>query len=103
MQIEALKGIPVTFTVWAAEEYPASATILYDESANSHLPVEDLAVLAELTSARLAEARKTLNEKQISSQKKKIVMKQPSTATNKTIDLERFSFFLDFVKQLRLT
>lgn len=58
VEIEALKGIPLTFTVWAAEEYPASATLLYDQNANSYLPVEDLAVLAEITAARLAEATK---------------------------------------------
>ena len=58
VEIEALKGIPLTFTVWAAEEYHASATLLYDQTANSYVPVEDLAVLAELTSERLAEARK---------------------------------------------
>jgi len=58
VEIEALKGIPLTFTVWAAEEYPASATVLYDQTANSYLPVEDLAILAEITSARLAETKK---------------------------------------------
>jgi hypothetical protein len=64
VQIEPFKGIPLVFTVWAAEDYLASATVLFDESANSYLPVEDLAVTAEVTSARLAEARKVQNEKQ---------------------------------------
>jgi hypothetical protein len=61
--VEPLKGVPLTFTVWAAEEYPASAAILYDESAGSYLPTEDLAVLAEVTTARLAEARRVMLEK----------------------------------------
>ena len=56
-EINALKGIPLTYFVWAAEEYPASASILYDESASKYLPTEDLAVLGELTSVRLIEAK----------------------------------------------
>ncbi|MGE5556447.1 MAG: DUF3786 domain-containing protein [Methanocella sp.] len=57
VQIEALKGIPLTYTVWGSEEYPASANILYDETASSYLHTEDLAVLAELATCRLIQAK----------------------------------------------
>jgi len=57
-EINALKDIPLTYIVWAKDEYPASASILYDESASRYLPTEDLAVLGEITSARLIEAKK---------------------------------------------
>ena len=57
VQIEALKGIPLTYMVWGKEEYPASANILYDETASSYLHTEDLAVLAELASCRLIQAK----------------------------------------------
>jgi len=61
-EIPALKGIPLTYIVYAAEEYPASANILYDESANSFLPTEDLAVLGELATIRLIEAKTLLSK-----------------------------------------
>jgi hypothetical protein len=55
--VEALKGIPLTFILWRAEEFPAEASILYDESASSYLPTEDLAVLGELATVRLLFAK----------------------------------------------
>lgn len=55
-QITALKGIPLTYILWKAEEFPASANILYDQSASNYLPTEDLAVLGEITTGRLIEA-----------------------------------------------
>jgi hypothetical protein len=57
-EIPALKGIPLTYILYGAEEYPASANILYDESASNYLPTEDLAVLGEITTIRLIEACK---------------------------------------------
>jgi hypothetical protein len=57
-EIQALKGIPLTYILWGKEEFPASANILYDASASSYLPTEDLAVLGELSSLRLIEATK---------------------------------------------
>jgi hypothetical protein len=57
-EIPALKGIPLTYIMYAAEEYPASANILYDESASSFLPTEDLAVLGELATMRLIETKR---------------------------------------------
>lgn len=61
-EIPALKGIPLTYIVNAAEEYPASANILYDESASRFLPTEDLAVLGELATMRLIEAKELLSK-----------------------------------------
>ncbi len=56
-EVETLKGIPLTYILWGAEEFPATASILYDESASSYLPTEDLAVLGELTTSRLIQAK----------------------------------------------
>jgi hypothetical protein len=56
-EIAALKGIPLTYILYGSEEFGASATILYDESAGSFLPTEDLAVLGELATLRLIETK----------------------------------------------
>ncbi len=57
--IEALKGITLTYILWRAdEEFPAEVNILFDDSASSYLPTEDLAVLGELTTVRLIAASK---------------------------------------------
>jgi hypothetical protein len=53
VEIQGLLRIPLVIILWKAEEFPASATILYDETASQYLPTEDLAVLGELTTARL--------------------------------------------------
>ena len=58
VEIPALKGIPLTYILWGKEDFPASANILYDASASSYLPTEDLAVLGELCTLRLIEASK---------------------------------------------
>jgi hypothetical protein len=58
MEIVVLKGIPLTYILWGTGEFAASASILYDESASSYLPTEDLAVLGELTTSRLIVAKK---------------------------------------------
>lgn len=58
--VEALKGIQLTYILWGAEEFPASANILYDESASNFLPTEDLAVLGELTTTRLINAKQNI-------------------------------------------
>lgn len=60
-EVPALVGIPIVFIVWAAGEFPASATVLYDESASSYLPTEDLAVLGELAAGRLRKAQSQLS------------------------------------------
>jgi len=62
VEITPLKGIPLTYILWVAEEFPASASILYDQSASSYLPTEDLAVLGELTTNRLLKAEEVLTK-----------------------------------------
>jgi hypothetical protein len=61
VEIVALKGIPLTYILWKAEEFGASATVLYDQSASNYLPTEDLAGLGELTTARLIDAQRIMN------------------------------------------
>jgi hypothetical protein len=61
IQITAIEGIPIVYVLWAETEFPAFATVLFDQSANSYLPTEDLAVLAELTSSRLVKAKNSLS------------------------------------------
>ncbi|MCW4044714.1 MAG: DUF3786 domain-containing protein [Candidatus Bathyarchaeota archaeon] len=63
VEVTALKGIPLTYILWAKGEFPASASALYDESASSYLPTEDLAVLGELTTSRLLDAEHFLRIK----------------------------------------
>jgi len=46
--------------LWEKGEFPASANVLFDESASHFLPTEDLAVLAEITTSRLKEAQSSL-------------------------------------------
>ncbi len=60
VQIVALKNIPLTYILYGAGEFPASANILYDESASYHLPTEDLAVLGEITTMRLIQAKEMI-------------------------------------------
>jgi hypothetical protein len=57
VEITALKGIPLTYVVYAKEEYPASVSIFYDASAKNYLPTEDLAVLGEVVTIRLLQAK----------------------------------------------
>lgn len=61
VEITALKGIPLTYILWKAEEFPASANILYDQSASNYLPTEDLAALGEITTGRLIEENAKLH------------------------------------------
>jgi hypothetical protein len=60
VEIPALYRIPLLYVLWLKEEFPASLTVLYDESASRYLPTEDLAVLTELTSSRLIKAKAKL-------------------------------------------
>jgi Domain of unknown function (DUF3786) len=54
-----LPRLPVTVVVWATdEEFPAEASVLFDESAGHYLPTEDLAGLGEsLARTLLASSR----------------------------------------------
>ena len=58
VEIPALEGIQITYILWAAGEFASSASVLFNESASEYLPTEDLAVLGELTTARLIKANK---------------------------------------------
>ena len=60
VEISALEGIPIVYILWTADEFSASANTLFDESACSYLPTEDLAVLTELTTSRLKKAYEKL-------------------------------------------
>lgn len=56
VEVPALEGVPIVYIVWKADEFSATANVLYDESASAYLPTEDLAVLGELASNRLVKA-----------------------------------------------
>jgi hypothetical protein len=63
VEIPALAGIPIVYILWAAHEFSASATVLFDESASRFLDTEALAGLGELTTHRLLKAQSILREK----------------------------------------
>ena len=54
VEVHALEGVPITYILWAEGEFPASASVLFDESASCFLPTEDLAGLGEFTTSRLS-------------------------------------------------
>jgi hypothetical protein len=56
VEVPAFPRIPLTVVVWRRSEFPAMASVLYDQTANHYLPTEDLAVLGELTTARMIQA-----------------------------------------------
>jgi hypothetical protein len=60
VEIEAFKGIPITIILWADEELPPTANVLFDESDGKYLNVEDLAGLADLMTWRLSVAQALL-------------------------------------------
>ena len=57
--------IPIAYILWRTNEFPASATTLFDESASHYLPTEDLAVLAELTTIRLEQSWTILRRRKL--------------------------------------
>ncbi|MDR0373186.1 MAG: DUF3786 domain-containing protein [Nitrososphaerota archaeon] len=62
-EISVLRYLPLTFILYVSDEFGASANILYDESAASFLPTEDLAVLGELTVLRIIAAKEMVLKK----------------------------------------
>lgn len=64
VEIPAL-DIRMVYILWKKDEFPASATVLFDESASLYLPTEDLAVLAELTTVRLEQSRGILMKNRV--------------------------------------
>jgi hypothetical protein len=65
VEIPILKGLTIVYIVWKSGEFPASATVLFDESASRYLPTEDLAVLAELTTIRLEQSWTMLSKRKM--------------------------------------
>jgi len=65
VEIPALPHLPLTIILWQQSEFPATATLLFDNSASRYLPTEDLAVLGELMSARLRQGLGTDARKQL--------------------------------------
>jgi hypothetical protein len=65
VEISALEGVPLVYILWAAGEFPASASVLFDESASCFLPTEDLAGVGEITTSRLIQADSILKVKKI--------------------------------------
>ncbi len=63
VEIPALEGIPIVYILWATSEFPASANLLFDESASCFLDTEALSSLGELSTHRLLKAQLILKEK----------------------------------------
>ncbi|HSV49525.1 MAG TPA: DUF3786 domain-containing protein [Candidatus Acidoferrales bacterium] len=62
VEIPALNLVPITYILWVDDDFPASANVLFDETANNYLNAEGLANLAELTTWRLLLAQKHLRQ-----------------------------------------
>ncbi|MEM3010523.1 MAG: DUF3786 domain-containing protein [Candidatus Bathyarchaeia archaeon] len=63
VKIYALPLVPVIVILWAeTTEFPATASVLFDASADKYLSTEELAGLAELTSQRLRHALEVVNK-----------------------------------------
>lgn len=61
VKIQALPLVPIVIVLHSAtSEFPASANMLFDSSAGNYLSTEQLAMLGELTSARLRHAHEAI-------------------------------------------
>jgi hypothetical protein len=61
VKIQALPLIPIVIILHSStSEFPASANMLFDSSASNYLSTEQLAMLGELTSARLRHAHEAI-------------------------------------------
>jgi hypothetical protein len=63
VEIPALEGIPVVYILWVTPEFPASANLLFDESASCFLDTESVSGLGELTTHRILKAQSILKKK----------------------------------------
>ncbi|KPV64895.1 MAG: hypothetical protein AOA65_0693 [Candidatus Bathyarchaeota archaeon BA1] len=64
VKVYSLPLVPITIIVWGATpEFTARANILFDSSASNYLSTEQLAMLSELTSARLRHASEVLDSR----------------------------------------
>jgi hypothetical protein len=61
VKIYSLPLVPITVVLWAGnQEFESSANILFDSSVSSYLSTEQVAMLSELTPARLKHANEVL-------------------------------------------
>jgi len=68
VKIYSLPLVPIIIVMWSqTQEFPASANILFDSTANNYLSTEQLVMLSELTSARLRHAFEILTAKRTQS------------------------------------
>jgi len=57
MVLPVMPRIPICFTIWPGDdEFPATATILFDEAASSYLPTEDYAHLPAMITGEMKKA-----------------------------------------------
>lgn len=60
-----LPRIPITFILWEGSyEFSPSLTILFDPSIHTYLPLEDIVVIAKLTSTRILKAARLHYQKE---------------------------------------
>jgi len=65
VRVHSLPLVPITVVLWAeSPEFPASANVFFDASVSHYLTTEQVAVLGELTSARLRHAHEVFMDKQ---------------------------------------
>jgi len=63
VKVYSLPLVPIIVILWAeTTEFPATANVLFDASANNYLSTEELAGLAELTTHRLRHALEVFNK-----------------------------------------
>jgi len=64
-KVPSLPLVPITVILWVeSPEFPASANILFDASISHYLTTEHIAMLSELTSARLRQAKEVLDKQE---------------------------------------
>ncbi|GEM_PF-6852327 len=60
-KVRTLPHIPVLLVFWVADdEFPAHATMLFDENVTQHIPTEMVAILGELLRKRIWDVRKII-------------------------------------------
>ena len=63
VRVNSLPLVPITVVLWAeSQEFPASANMLFDASISHYLTTEQVAMLSQLTSARLRHAHEGLGK-----------------------------------------
>lgn len=63
VRVNSLPLVPITVVLWTeSQEFPASANMLFDASISHYLTTEQVAMLSQLTSARLRHAHEVLGK-----------------------------------------